>query len=300
MVLDPLMDPISMAAESFSVHGPGGVRIVADRLGDPRARAVVFLHGGGQTRRSWGRAAAAVAERGWQAVTIDLRGHGESDWSSEGDYRLVSFAGDIQEVLRNLPGQPALVGASLGGFAAMLLAGELSPGIASAVVLVDIVPNMDLAGASRIHAFMAERVESGFGSLDEVADVIANYNPHRPRPSDPDGLVANLRRRGDRWYWHWDPQFIGGIAAFPPIEVTDVDRMNAAVATILRDEVPVLLVRGQVSDIVRQESADQFLSRFPQVEFTDVRGAGHMVAGDRNDAFAGAVLDFLARHVGVR
>ncbi|REY04425.1 alpha/beta hydrolase, partial [Mycobacterium tuberculosis] len=49
-----------------------------------------------------------------------------------------------------------------------------------------------------------------------------------------------------------------------------------------------------------QESADQFLSRFPQVEFTDVRGAGHMVAGDRNDAFAGAVLDFLARHVGVR
>lgn len=92
----------------------------------------------------------------------------------------------------------------------------------------------------------------------------------------------------------------GGIAAFPPVEVTDVDRMNAAVATILRDEVPVLLVRGQVSDIVRQESADQFLSRFPQVEFTDVRGAGHMVAGDRNDAFAGAVLDFLARHVGVR
>lgn len=120
------------------------------------------------------------------------------------------------------------------------------------MVLVDIVPNMDLAGASRIHAFMAERVESGFGSLDEVADVIANYNPHRPRPSDPDGLVANLRRRGDRWYWHWDPQFIGGIAAFPPVEVTDVDRMNAAVATILRDEVPVLLVRGQVSDIVRQ------------------------------------------------
>lgn len=155
------MDPISMAAESFSVHGPGGVRIVADRLGDPRARAVVFLHGGGQTRRSWGRAAAAVAERGWQAVTIDLRGHGESDWSSEGDYRLVSFAGDIQEVLRNLPGQPALVGASPRWVCRDAAGGELSPGIASAVVLVDIVPNMDLAGASRIHAFMAERVESG-------------------------------------------------------------------------------------------------------------------------------------------
>src|SRR5271157_6321527 len=126
------------AAEPFSTQGSGGVRIVADRLGDPQARAVVFLHGGGQTRRSWGKAAAAVAERGWQAVTVDLRGHGESDWSGEGDYRVTSFALDIQEVLRHVPPQPVLVGASLGGFTTMLLAGEISPGIARAVVLVDI------------------------------------------------------------------------------------------------------------------------------------------------------------------
>ncbi|ORB68338.1 alpha/beta hydrolase [Mycobacterium shinjukuense] len=257
---------------------------------------MVFLHGGGQTRRSWGRAAAAVAARGWQAVTVDLRGHGESDWSSEGDYRVVSFAADVEEVLRSLPPRPVLVGASLGGFTAMLLAGELSPGIASAVVLVDIVPNMEQAGADRIHAFMVDRVESGFGSLEEVADAIAEYNPHRPRPTDLDGLTTNLRRRGDRWYWHWDPQFISGAAALPPVEVTDPDRMHAAVAAILRHGVPMLLIRGQMSDLVSQQRADEFLTRFPQVEFTDVRGAGHMVAGDRNDVFAGAVLDFLARH----
>jgi peroxiredoxin len=285
-----------MAPEPFLTSGPGGVRIVSDRQGDPRARAVVFLHGGGQTRRSWGRAAAAVAERGWQAITVDLRGHGESDWSDEGDYRVVSFAGDIQEVLRQLPPRPVLVGASLGGFTSMLLAGEISPGIASAVVLVDIVPNMDPSGASRIHAFMADRVASGFHSLDEVADAIAEYNPHRPRPTDLDGLRTNLRRRGDRWYWHWDPKFISGTSRFPPIEVTDTDRMHSAVDTILRDGVPMLLVRGQMSDLVSQERADEFLSLFPRVEFVDVRGAGHMVAGDRNDIFAQAVLDFLNRH----
>lgn len=288
---------MTTAAEQFSTSGMGGVRIVADRQGDPLARAVVFLHGGGQTRRSWGRAAAAVANHGWQAVTIDLRGHGESDWSSEGDYRVVSFAGDVQEVLRGLPAKPVLVGASLGGFTSMLLAGELSPGIASAVVLVDIVPNMEQSGATRIHSFMADRVESGFASLEEVADAIAEYNPHRPRPTDLEGLTTNLRRRGDRWYWHWDPQFISGAAAFPPFEVTDADRMHTAVEAILRSGVPMLLVRGQVSDLVSQERADEFLARFPQVEFTDVRGAGHMVAGDRNDIFAGAVLDFLSRHV---
>lgn len=285
-----------MTAETFVTHVPGDVRIIADRHGDPDARAVVFLHGGGQTRRSWGRSAAAVAEHGWQAVTVDLRGHGESDWATEGDYRLVSFATDVHAVLRTLPPDPVLVGASLGGLTAMLLGGELAPGAASAVVLVDIVPNMDASGAERVQAFMAERMESGFDSLDEVADAIAAYNPHRPRPADLDGLTANLRRRGDRWYWHWDPKFVSASAEQAPLEIHDVDRLNAAVQTILDGGVPMLLVRGQLSDLVSAESAEVFLARFPQVEFIDVAGAGHMVAGDRNDIFADAVMSFLARH----
>jgi pimeloyl-ACP methyl ester carboxylesterase len=284
------------APESFSVNGVGGVRIAADRLGDPSAPAVVFLHGGGQTRRSWGRAAAAVAERGWQAITVDLRGHGESEWSEDGDYRVTTFAGDVLEVLRQLPPRPVLVGASLGGFTAMLLAGELSPKTVRTVVLVDIVPNMDPSGATRIHGFMNDRMKSGFASLDEVADAIQEYNPHRPRPSDLDGLRTNLRERDGRWYWHWDPKFIDGTSALPPIEVTEVDRLYSAIEAILRAEVPMLLVRGQMSDLVTEERADEFITRFPQVDFVDVGGAGHMVAGDRNDLFADAVVEFLARH----
>ena len=279
----------------FLTDGHGGVRIAADRQGDSGARAVVFLHGGGQTRRSWARVAAAVAQRGWQAVTVDLRGHGESDWAGDGDYRVSSFAADVREILRGLPPRPVLVGASLGGITSMLLAGELARGIASAVVPVDIVPDMNPAGAERIHAFMADKVVDGFDSLDEVADMIAEFNPHRPRPTDLDGLRNNLRRRGDRWYWHWDPQFIDGTAAQPPLEVTDIERLHAAVGAILADGVPMLLVRGQVSDLVSRDRAQEFLTRFPQIAFVDVEGAGHMVAGDRNDLFADAVLGFLAR-----
>jgi pimeloyl-ACP methyl ester carboxylesterase len=286
---------VTTAPEPFTTYGVGGTRIVADRLGDPRTPAAVFLHGGGQTRRSWSRAAAAVAERGWQTITVDLRGHGESDWSKDADYRVSSFAGDVLEVLRQLPPRPVLIGASLGGFTAMLLAGEISRAIAGAVVLVDIVPNMNPSGANRVRAFMADRVEAGFESLDEVADMLGEYNPHRPRPTDLDGLRTNLRRRGDRWYWHWDPKFISEATPLAPIELTDVDRMYAAVEAILADGTPMLLVRGQMSDLVSQERADQFLARFPQVEFVDVCGAGHMVAGDRNDVFAAAVLDFLTR-----
>ncbi|OBF29308.1 peroxidase [Mycobacterium sp. ACS1612] len=281
---------------SFSANGIDGVRIVADRYGDPAAPAVVFLHGGGQTRRSWGRAAAAVAERGWQAVTVDLRGHGESDWSDDGDYRVTTFAKDVLEVLRLLPARPVLVGASLGGFTSMLLAGELSPATVRAVVLVDIVPDMNPSGASRIHNFMYDRMESGFESLDEVADMIQEYNPHRPRPTDLDGLRTNLRQRDGRWFWHWDPKFIDGTSALPPIEVTEVDRMYDAVESILRTRVQMLLVRGQMSDLVTAERADAFIARFPEIGFVDVGGAGHMVAGDRNDLFADAVVEFLTKH----
>lgn len=287
---------MTMSPKVFRVSGDGGVTIVADRIGDPTAPAVVFLHGGGQTRRSWGGAAAAVAERGWQAVTVDFRGHGESDWSADGDYRVTTFAADVLEVLRELPDKPVIVGASLGGITAMLLAGELAPGAVRAIVLVDIVPDMNPSGASRIHDFMAEKMTSGFASLDEVADMIQQYNPHRSRPADLNGLKTNLRQRDGRWYWHWDPKFIDGTAALPPIEVTEVDRMHAAVDTILRNGIPMLLVRGQMSDLVTEECARDFLGRFPDVEFVDVGGAGHMVAGDRNDAFAEAVAKFVIRH----
>lgn len=283
----------------LEVDGFGGVPIVGDRRGDPSAPPVVLLHGGGQTRHSWGGTARAVAAQGWQALTIDLRGHGESGWAPGGDYRLTSFARDIEAVTATLAQRPVLIGASLGGLTSILLAGEVAPGVARGVVLVDILPDMEQAGAERIQAFMAEHARSGFGSLDEVADAVAAYNPHRPRPSDLTGLLKNVRERDGRYYWHWDPAFIGGTADLPPHEIDDTDRLHRAVERLVADT-PVLLVRGRVSDLVSAEKAQEFLERFPSVEFVDVAGAGHMVAGDRNDAFTAAVLDFLDRHGGDR
>ena len=282
--------------EPVAVTGVDGVRIVGERRGSAEAPAVVFLHGGGQTRHSWGGTAGAVADRGYQAVSLDLRGHGDSDWSEDGDYRIVSFAGDVMAALDGLPPRPVLIGASLGGLTSVLLAGELRAGSAGGVVLVDIVPDMEPDGAGRIHAFMSDRAQDGFASLEEVADAIAAYNPMRDRPSDLQGLQKNLRRRGDRWYWHWDPAFISGDTRLPPSEILDVDRMHAAVGRIVDAGTPVLLVRGRMSDLVSSDKADEFVARFPSVEFADVSGAGHMVAGDRNDAFTAAVLDFLDRH----
>jgi peroxiredoxin len=155
---------------------------------------------------------------------------------------------------------------------------------------------MEPAGASRIQGFMAEHARTGFASLDEVADAVAAYNPHRRRPTDLSGLRKNVRERDGRWYWHWDPAFVGGTADLPPTEISETERLMDDVATIVDGGTPLMLVRGRVSDLVSEEKADAFRARFPTVEYVDVSGAGHMVAGDRNDAFTTAVVDFLDRH----
>lgn len=277
------------------VEGRGGLHLVGDRRGDPRDPPVVFLHGGGQTRHSWAGTAVRVARHGYQAVTLDARGHGESAWSDAGDYRLESFADDVRLALAGFDERAVLVGASLGGLTAILLTGELAPGVARAVVLVDIVPDMEAAGADRVRGFMEERVDAGFASLEEAADVVAAYNTHRPRPTDLAGLRKNLRERDGRFYWHWDPRFVNPDPELAPAEIWDVERLHAAAARMVAD-VPVLLVRGRSSDLVSAEKAAAFCARFPAVELSDVSGAGHMVAGDRNDAFTEAVVDFLGRH----
>lgn len=284
---------------SFEVYGAGGLTLVADEVGPSDAPPVLLLHGGGQTRHSWAGTASVLADRGWRAVTLDFRGHGDSQWASDGDYRLISFVADTDAVIATLDQRPFLIGASLGGFTSMLLAGEIHPGVAQGVVLVDIIPEMESAGSHRIAEFMSSKAKDGFASLEEVADAVAAYNPHRPRPSNLDGLRKNVRERDGRWYWHWDPAFAGGgggVADMGPVEVTETDRLHAAVSRIIDDGVPVMLVRGRVSDLVSAEGAARFCARFPSVEFVDVSGAGHMVAGDRNDAFTDAVVGFLARH----
>jgi pimeloyl-ACP methyl ester carboxylesterase len=142
---------------------------------------------------------------------------------------------------------------------------------------------------------MMEHIDDGFGSLDEVADAIQRYNPHRPRPSDLSGLRKNLRERDGRWYWHWDPDFIRGRKGAPDETRTSVVDPEELEAAALNLRVPVLLVRGRVSDLLSEEGAQAFLDLVPHAELVDVAGAGHMVAGDRNDLFNQSIVDFLTR-----
>jgi pimeloyl-ACP methyl ester carboxylesterase len=267
--------------------GAHGQAIVADVVG--RGAPVVLAHGGGQTRTAWARTATALMQAGHQAIAIDMRGHGESEWSPSGAYTFDDFAADLLAISAQLPEKPALVGASLGGLAGLIAEGELQPGAFASLTLVDITPHMEASGVAHILGFMRAYLADGFASPDEAADAIAAYLPHRERRDRSATLSCYLRRGDDgRFRWHWDPRFVTSVTQGDAGQTTE--RLMAA-STHLR--LPVHLIRGGSSNLVSEGAAQQFLRLAPHAVYTDVAGAGHMVAGDRNDAFTEAVVTFI-------
>lgn len=284
-------------AHHVEYRGVSGHRLSASRYApeSDRKGVALLLHGGGQTRHAWDATAARLADHGFVAICVDQRGHGDSAWVADRAYTFFDFGADARALARQIEADegvaPAAIGASLGGIAAMLALGA-SPRCFSALVLVDVTPRLDRGGVATITGFMREHVGEGFATIEEAAEAVARYLPHRPRPSSSEGLRKNLRQHADgRFYWHWDPAFLDG----PKSVVTRAGDAQAELERIApKLAAPTLLARGRSSELVGEAEARHFLAICPQARMVDVAGARHMVAGDKNDVFASVVLDFLA------
>jgi pimeloyl-ACP methyl ester carboxylesterase len=269
-------------------EGLNGIRLAADAYGSEDAAPVILLGGLGQTRHSWTRAAEQVAAAGRRAITIDIRGHGESDRAVDGKYGYDELSGDLCAVVEGL-GRPAvLVGASLGGKISLATAGYGGPKIAAALVLVDAVPRTRPEGIANLKPALLPPAE-GFVSPDEAAAFLARAKGKEPEPGAGERLRRNMRQNADgRWNWHWDPAYterdqrIGITAA--------LDYLETAAAGV---KVPTLIARGELSDVVDDAGVDALRALIPQASVEVIKGAGHMIVGDQNDAFAEALNRFL-------
>lgn len=272
-------------------QGANGHRLSGDLIGPESENFVVLTHGGGQTRHSWGTTARTLAARGYRVLSLDLRGHGDSDWSAQRHYSIEHHADDIAAVIKSVtPGPVILVGASLGGLASLLVTGSLEPKKVSALILVDVAIHVRADGAKRIMDFMHRHVD-GFKTLEEAADAISAYRPEQPHRKDLSGLRKNLRVRNGHYFWHWDPAMLSrpsedGVPVMPKEELQEAAKSIT---------VPTLLVRGQRSDVIDEEGENALRKFIPQLETTSVRDAGHMVVGDNNAVFEKKILDFLKR-----
>lgn len=284
------------SARPVSFRGTAGT-IRGDRWTPPGEvrGSLLLLHGGGQTRHSWRKSATGLQALGWDVIALDARGHGESDWAADGDYRIDRFVDDLRDVIgqlaeANVPSTPPVViGASMGGITGLVAEGE-NPGLLRALILVDIAPRIEPTGVQRISDFMTSAPD-GFADLREVAEAVSAYRGDAPRPANIDSLRRNVRTGPNgRLFWHWDPAFtssdrnLGDHAAMHA-------RTTAAASHI---DIPTLLVWGSRSDIVDKVAVEELRTLIPQAATVTISDATHMVVGDDNDTFVAGTATFLA------
>lgn len=265
-----------------------GIRLSLRYYGDDRAPCVLMAHGFGQTQYAWEQTGRRLAAAGWQAVSYDARGHGESDRAPSGNYDFEQFVEDFRRVCASLPNLPILIGASMGGLTALLAHSEKPKVDLRALILVDIAPRWDERGVTAMLAFMRQHPQ-GFASLDEASDAVRDFLPHRRRSGTQTGLNRNLRQAADgRWYWHWDPAMLALAEKSSNLQ----SRLQSASRRL---KLPTLLISGGQSELIGAEHADEFLKLAPHAEHIEVGDAAHMVASDANDHFLAAIAPFLKR-----
>ena len=282
------VDDLVLVADEWNRGAPSAAGAASAATSDPAHPSILLLHGGGQNRFSWKNTGQILADEGFHVVALDSRGHGDSDRAPNANYTVDALCADTLKVLDQIGRPVILIGASMGGMTGMLVADVAGPEKVTKLVLVDVVPRYDKNGSARIRDFMASGV-NGFETLEEAADAVAAYLPYRTKPRSPEGLKKNLRLRDGRWYWHWDPAFL---TAPHDDAFVRMQRLEQAVVDLT---IPILLIRGKLSDVVSPEGVKDFLDKVPRAEFVELSDAGHTAAGDDNDAFSDVVVQFVSR-----
>jgi pimeloyl-ACP methyl ester carboxylesterase len=253
--------------------------------GGPGATPVVLLHGGGLTAHTWDLLCLTLRP-GYRCIAPDLRGHGDSAWSPERRYRLEDHRGDLEGLVAEFGlDRFVLVGMSLGGAVAMTYAGRHADKL-SALVLVDVGPEMSGAGGHRLRAFAADSAE--LDSVDAYVERARAFNPRRRPELLRRSLLHNLRQTPTgKWAWKYDPN-----RWLPP--GADPGRAHDVMwANVERITCPTLVVRGAQSDMFLASDAEKLLEHLPDGHLVSIEGAGHTVQGDQPRQLAAAIGHFL-------
>ena len=270
---------------------------------DPRGAGipVLFVHGFGHNRAVWEKLAASLPE-GLRPVCADLRGHGASPWSPEGEYDLPCYAEDLAALVDALE-LPAfhVVAHSLGGNVATLFAAGVSARAALAgaearvlsLTLVDTGPSLESSGSSHV----LDEVESAlrsFGSIAEYRAWLATIHPAGDAELlDRLAETGVVRRLDGRFEPALDPGVLGeGSDGSSPEDLAERTReLWQALAAL---ECPVLVVRGGVSAILSEKIAEEMVEHvLRDGRLVTLPRAGHGVMLDDPEGLAGALGGFL-------
>ncbi len=249
---------------------------------------LLFIHGFAQQAHSWDFAALALQDL-FHVISLDLRGHGESDRAANGIYTFDDLYVDLDAFvlaagLENL----VICGLSLGGTLAYTYASR-NPELVSVLVIAESAPESRREGRDAIRNFTSGPFE--FASMDELVKKVQTLTPHRSEDQVRRSLVHSVGPVGDgKWGWKYDPAISTLHSSYGSPE--------ARWAALESIRMPTLLVRGEDSDITSEEIYLRMSALIPSSQIASVPGAGHRVSGDNPSEFNSALRGFLINHPG--
>ncbi|MBI2867118.1 MAG: alpha/beta hydrolase [Chloroflexi bacterium] len=260
-----------------------GLRFHYLAWGAPGKPYLYLLHGGGQSAHSWDDVAPALAQR-FHVVAPDQRGHGDSDWATDGDYSHGAQAKDIIAIADALGMQRfALMGLSMGGRNALVVAVR-HPERIEKLVVIDVGPEVMREGARAIKSFVAGGLEKA--SFEDFVRDAKAFNPRRSEENLRQRLRHTVKQLpSGTWTWKHDIRHLAA-AGREPFEVTFKKLGDITL--------PTLIVRGGESNILSPEAAVRMEKSLPNARLVTVEGASHSVMGDNPSGFLAAVRPFLA------
>lgn len=262
-----------------------GMRFHYLEWGDRVGRPILFLHGGGQTCRTWDVICHELSPT-YRCISLDQRGHGDTEWSYESDYSIAAHAADVGALVDALDLAPLIiVGMSLGGLSGLHFALD-RPEAVTGMVCVDVGPWVNAEAGVPIRQFMTE--VGNFDQFEQFVAAALRLDPQRDERLLRYSLWHNLRRRPDgRLMWKTDLRHRDDRAAIVAAALQLLQRRIAALRA------PTLIVRGAESRILDEQDMRRFAEAIPHARQVTIDGAGHNVQGDRPKALVEALRGFL-------
>ncbi|MGZ5238547.1 MAG: alpha/beta fold hydrolase [Caldimonas sp.] len=263
----------------------GGLALRYLEWGAADAPAIVLLHGGGQSAHTWDVCCLILARR-YRCLALDQRGHGDSDWSSEGAYGFDDHAGDVAGFVERLElRRPLLVGMSMGGINATVYASRHA-GRLRGLVSVDVGPDVQFEPVQRLmQGLGAYRF---FASPRDAAQRLSRQGARRSVDLLEDTLAYNLRETDDAsWTWKYDPRTLADKSA------EQILAPRQAIWGMLDGVTcPVLVVRGGDSEVFSDADAAKFAAHLPHATRVTVAKARHSVQTDNPRGLAAPITAF--------
>lgn len=256
--------------------------------GNPGKPPIVLLHGGHQSAHSWDLVSLHLSDR-FRLLALDQRGHGDSEWSRDGEYSMDAMASDAIDFIESQKlDKPLVFGHSMGGLVTMTVLKQ-RPDLVGAAILVDVGPETAGEGVRTIQDFVQSAGE--FDRLDDFVARVQSYDPFRSKEHIERTVHYNLMLRADGKYVSKCDGLRGGISR-------DATASRAATRSISLEDAgkfpcPTLVVRGEQSNILEPDAARRFAATLPKGTLVTVPKCGHNVHSQNTIGFLEAIAPFL-------